>query len=416
MFRYSAKIVSSLLKSKKISCFITFIFLKEKFSGKFHENNISVIAKLRGLSNTTIKEHIQQLVEFGFLEDRGLLGENGKGNYFVIGNVRYNNFNGLQGRDCIIFDHVYDNRLGLNNDLTIDEKLMAFKDMKKLRTYLHVCLQYIAVNKYLKPKLTPEQEFARIEALKKKAELKKERRLAKKLAKINIPQVNPNSNINKVESNTKSEVHCASSKQYSVSSTYLNKTLGTHQNGFSSPTIRNHQNKSVKLGFMTKDRVFNILACTKAMKDYHEVVSYKHNLDFSDTFITDSQTIQNLYKNSDRSTLYSPLFLWVNNPLKQTKVKKETNILLENVQFKKSVSDLPNLGKLGTISALVQEVSPTVSYNVSIGKFRKKKYLLPIDPDADVVFKKNKKVQSFRPKLTLETMTCNLINLEVTEF
>jgi len=402
-----------------MSCFITFIFLKEKFSGKFREKDISIVAKLRGLTNTTIKEHIKQLVEFGFLEDRGTLGENGKGNYFVIGNVRYNEFNGLQGRDCIVFDHIYDNRLGFNNDLSIDEKLMAFKDMKKLRTYLHTCLQSIAVNKYLKPKLTPEQEFAKIEAAKKKVELKKEKRLAKKLAKDNIPQVNPNSNIDKVESTTKSEVHCASSKQYSVSSTYIHTALGTHQNGFSAPTIRSQQNKSVKLNLMTKTRVFNIIACTKEFRDFHDNVNYKHNLDFTDTFITDSQTIQNLYKNSDRpSNLYSPLFLWVNNPLKQTKSLKveETNITLGGVEFKKPVSDLPNLGELGTINALVQEVSPTVSYNVSIGKFRKKKCLLPVDPDADVVYKRKKKVQSFRPKLTLEAMTCNLINLEVTEF
>jgi hypothetical protein len=374
MIKISAKIISKILSSKRLSSFVTYLFIKELHSGKLFEIDLCVLAKERGLSLSTIKEHIQQLLEFGLLEDRGSYAQKGHGWLFVIGNERYNIENDLIGRACVIFDEKFDKRLFyFNSIITKKEKLESFKDLKKLRTYLHIALQQIVTTRYLKPTLTHAEEAEKAEKLEKKKEKARLKRLKKKNKEESIlvdqPSVSEQITIEKKTVPTKTRT-----LTYSVSSSYLTKSLGTYQKGFSASTIRKQQNKAVKRDFLDKARSFNILACTDDFMEYHLENFYKHNLDFSDTVITTQKGIAELYDISVRpNDTYSPLFLWVNR----------------------------GDSKVGEIDALVQEVSPKLSFGCSIGKFskRRKKNINYEN------FEKIEYTQKINPKLTVEKLT-----------
>lgn len=375
MIKISAKICSSLLSTKKISCFVTYIFLKELHSGKLKEENISIVAKQRGLSNSTIKKHIQQLIEFGFLEDRGSYAQKGYGWYFIIGNERYNDLNNLEGRACIIFDENFDRRLFVFNQIPILEKLNCFKDLKKVRTYLHIALQQLVTTRYLKPTLTKEQEVEKAELAQKKKDKSNEKSRLKRLKKksdesilVDQPVV-----VKEKDTNTKTVSQKAKTLNYSVASTYLSKALGTYQKGFSPSTIRKQQNKAVKRNFLDKQRSFNIIACTEDFMEYHLKNFYKHNLDFKGTVLTTQKGLTELYDISVRpDNVYSPLFLWVNR----------------------------GDSKTGEVDAFVQEVAPKLSFGCSIGKFSKKKKKINYDN-----FEKKEYSQNVHKRLTVEKLT-----------
>lgn len=373
MIKISAKVVQKLMTTKKMSCFVTFIFIKELFSGNLLEKNIAIIAKQRNLSINTIKEHIQQLIDFGFLEDRSTYSNKGKSWFYVIGNNRFNELNDLEGRDCIVFDDRFDRRLFYFNQLSTEEKLESFKDLKKLRTYLHIALQQLVVTKYLKPTLTREQELEKFLKAEKKKE--KAKRLKNKSNLVGQPKESEN-----IVTESKMVSKKESTLKYSVSSSYLTKALGTYQKGFSSSTIRKQQNKAVKKDFLEKQRSFNILACTEEFMEYHLENFYKHNLDFSDTVLTTQKGIVELYDIAEKPEVYSPLFLWVNR----------------------------GNSKIGEVDALVQEVTPKLSFGCSIGKFAKKKKIKYQD------FKKIKYTQVYHEKLTVENlMSCSVFSNEV---
>lgn len=369
MIKISAKVVQKLMTTKKISCFVTYIFIKELFAGKLKEENIFIIAKQRGLSNSTIKEHIQQLIKFGFLEDRGIYSDKGNGWFFIIGNSRFNDLNNLEGRDCVVFDDKFDRTLYNFNQSSKEQKLESFKDLKKLRTYLHIALQQIVVTKYLKPTLTKEQEAEKADKLEKKKEKAKLKRLKNKSNLVDQPKESKS-----ITTEKKTVSQKAYTLQYSASSSYITKALGTYQNGFSSSTIRKQQNKAVKKDFLEKQRSFNILACTEEFMEYHLENFYKHNLDFSDTVLTTQKGVVELYDIADKPEVYSPLFLWVNQ----------------------------GDSKIGEVDALVQEVAPKLSFGCSIGKFAKKKKIKYDD------FIKVEYNQVCHKKLTIERlMACS---------
>lgn len=232
----STKVLNFFVSSKKISCFRTYISIKNHFNCKVNMKGkgVAAIAQLLGTSKDNVRKHIKQLHKLEFLQK----GKNDW--YHIVGNKRFSDKTGdkpLRGYDFKIAD---------------------LKDVKRFRTLLYTIEYENAAVTYKKATCINLREIVKAKSQIKY--LKDEKRQLTKEYKETLSKENTDTDLEKNSASSLPKPLMKipiDSARYVVSTSFVSQTTNRHQS-----TITKHRLRAKKYGFVSYKRTFDVLRCT----------------------------------------------------------------------------------------------------------------------------------------------------------